>query len=331
MRVFAPGFALASGLSCMRDSGTAVDFFDVLIHPGAGKYSYLEGGSSDFVQSVGSMSTATAGAVGLTLKQLYANHADLAYAMYNDEKPTGEKTSSYAHAKGVVVFDGKTGFWLIHSVPKWPPAAAKGYGSPESSTYGQSVRCVTLSASSMEEMAGQLMVARPWIYDSNMPSSISSPQLSSWIGGGYDKDSTTKTTTIVTKGGVSFTHFAKSKTAGNDLYEDVVAPGLKQDLVAETWQNGRGDLGAFCKPTHTWEVVDVKSVEVNGETWTINQDHSKWCVTKSSNYVCVGDMNRQSGQEKRGGGTLCLSDSATYKAFTSVIQGKDTCSSDVVV
>jgi len=315
-----------SGLSCMSDSGAAVDSFHVLIHPGDGKYSYLEPGSSEFAPSAGSMSTATAGALGLTLKQLYDNHPALAYAFYNDEKPTGETTSYYAHAKGVVAFDGSSGFWLIHSVPKWPPAAASGFGPPLSSTYGQSAFCVTLTAESIEVMAGQQMVARPWIYNASMPSSISSPKLGSWIGGEYDKDSATKTAAIQTKGGNSFTHFAKSKTASNDLYEDVVSPGLKQDLVCETWQNGSGDLGPFCKPQHTWEVVDVKSVEVNGETWTINQDHSKWCVSKSSNYVCVGDMNRQSGQEKRGGGTLCSSDSATYKAFTSAIQGKNSCS-----
>ena len=59
------------------------------------------------------------GAVPLTLSQLYGSlPTSYAYALYNDESPAGKTSSTHAHAKGVILFDGAQGFWLVHSLPK---------------------------------------------------------------------------------------------------------------------------------------------------------------------------------------------------------------------
>jgi deoxyribonuclease-2 len=69
--------------------------------------------------------------------------SDLYYALYNDEHPY--KTDSdtvHGHTKGVQLFDATSGLWLIHSVPKFPPADV--YAYPITGTkYGQSMLCVT--------------------------------------------------------------------------------------------------------------------------------------------------------------------------------------------
>ena len=51
---------------------------------------------------------------------------------------------SYPCCAGDVCFDKSTGFWLVHSVPKFPPVSADGYSYPQTGQkYGQSFLCVT--------------------------------------------------------------------------------------------------------------------------------------------------------------------------------------------
>jgi exosome complex RNA-binding protein Rrp4 len=42
-------------------------------------------------------------------------------------------------------------------------------------------------------------------------------------------------------------------------------------------------------------------------------------ITQNDTIVCVGDINRQHGQFKRGGGTYCTQDSQLYNAFRTII------------
>jgi len=67
--------------------------------------------------------------------------------MYNDEFPNGTTTETAAHAKGVVAFDGYSGFWMLHSVPHFPPAPdgeADYYFPSTGLKYGQTMICVSL-------------------------------------------------------------------------------------------------------------------------------------------------------------------------------------------
>lgn len=43
------------------------------------------------------------------------------WVLYNDDPPNKGVIAKYGHAKGAVVTNKKLGFWLIHSVPNYPP------------------------------------------------------------------------------------------------------------------------------------------------------------------------------------------------------------------
>ncbi|KAF2346668.1 Deoxyribonuclease II, partial [Trinorchestia longiramus] len=63
---------------------------------------------------------------GITLSLLYqypqwAKQKTL-YIFYNDEFPNGTTSEAHGHTKGVVMMTEKGGFWLVHSVPRYPPA-----------------------------------------------------------------------------------------------------------------------------------------------------------------------------------------------------------------
>ena len=68
-----------------------------------------------------------------TVKQMYEAdgthglNVSFTHAMYNDEPPNDSASSGYAHAKGFLAANATNGFWVIHSVPKWPYALTTGY------------------------------------------------------------------------------------------------------------------------------------------------------------------------------------------------------------
>jgi deoxyribonuclease-2 len=93
---------------------------------------------------------------GRTLSPLYSSK-DLLHIFYNDEHPSGNTSFTDGHTKGVVAFSAKgLGFWLVHSVPKYPPDPKTSYGYPHTGqVYGQSFLCVSLDAKkSADEVKG---------------------------------------------------------------------------------------------------------------------------------------------------------------------------------
>ena len=84
------------------------------------------------------------------------------YILYNDQVPgRAVSTDSYGHAKGVVAFDGKTGLWLVHSVPNFPNSSGEGYGWPESGKKnGQVFFCLTLDTEGTADVVLRQLVMR---------------------------------------------------------------------------------------------------------------------------------------------------------------------------
>lgn len=332
---YAALFGSASAFSCLDESGQGVDYWAALkVNDGADTYYHDPNTGPRFVKSAHGLSTTDSnqGAAMATLHQLYGDLGSThAYAMYNDEDPTGSTSGVRAHSKGVILFDGEVGFWLVHSFPRWPGGVEQGYQGLPTVTYAQSFFCVTFELSELEKIAEIQLTHWPKVYESKLTSDLESslPSFSFWLGGKHDHTHDNLTTSLKSYEGRTFTHFAKSGDSMLDLYADLVAPGIGSNLRVETWQNGREDLKmpAFCKPDYAYEVVNVTSIRMEaGETWRETQDHSKWAISDSSvDTVCVGDINRQYSQEKRGGGTLCFHNSEMWTAFNDIIEATLPC------
>ena len=104
--------------------------------------------------------------------------------------------------------------------------------------------------------------------------------------------------------------FAKFTKYGDDLYSGLVAPNLNSNLLTETWNNGAGTLDSNCSDSLQFQVHNIEQVKFDqfGLRFSVHRDHSKWAVTSgvTSKIVCIGDINRQSEQFKRAGGTVCF-------------------------
>ncbi|ETN83806.1 deoxyribonuclease II [Necator americanus] len=173
-------------------------------------------------------------AIGATVNQLYNIDKRNTFTIaYNDDSPVAKAESGRGHSKGVAVFNGEIGFWLIHSVPNFPPI---------------------------------------------------------------------------------------------NLWHDFIAPNLKTSMAVETWRSGgANDVGSQCGMK--LDVYDISNVTVLGKSFANSQDHSKWGASMNSEVpaVCIGDVNRQVSQFKRGGGAVCIEDEKLWMTFYHSVAGYEDC------
>lgn len=112
---------------------------------------------------------------GRTLDVAYqgTNKKENLVMMYNDEPPNGKTDGSRGHTKGVLVGNSLGGFWLIHSVPKYPPPLEESYDFPSTgSLYGQSFLCINMNQEQLAKVGKQLQFNEPHFYSSQVPENL---------------------------------------------------------------------------------------------------------------------------------------------------------------
>ena len=125
--------------------------------------------------------------------------------MFNDDTPDGKSGAQFAHQKGVLAFDtdSKTGIFLQHSTPKWPPLLSSGY-SYKNDDYAQHFMCLNIDQAQLEVIGRALFVSRPLVYvntfDMNWLSQ-KAPSLHKALNGEYDKSVTATKATLKSRGG----------------------------------------------------------------------------------------------------------------------------------
>ena len=149
-------FRINASLSCLDESGNPVDRWVAIKQPKSGDYYYYTDDGDTFVKSDFTVTQTDDGMIMDTINQMYGKSFNLTnyiFGMYNDEPPPdATASSSYAHAKGVLITDTKQGFWLVHSMPHWPPTQNQGPGEfpartrdvPKRALAGQVVGCCGL-------------------------------------------------------------------------------------------------------------------------------------------------------------------------------------------
>ncbi|CDW55455.1 Deoxyribonuclease (DNase) II [Trichuris trichiura] len=270
------------------------------------------------------------GALGRTLEPLYEamDMITTFYMMYNDAYPNGTVSWKAAHSKGVLAFSDRLGFWLIHSVPKFPPPTTFDYPNT-GKVFGQTLLCITFNLNTLKEIGEQLYYNSPGVYAAQVPLSIAQrfPVLVKvLVGEGPKTAPFVRLAKIRSAGGEVFHHFAKSKKWGKELYSDLVAPSLKIPLLVETWQRGTStNLPSNC--TEPYYVENVKHIRPSKNfSFPALDDHSKWAVADQARpFVCIGDINRQKGQINRGGGTVCFNSRRVWEVYRNSILDFEEC------
>lgn len=212
-------------------------------------YMYITSGGPNTGWKLSSLSVNDSRSIpGRTLSPLYdKNASNVLYALYNDDPPSSAAGSTFGHTKGVIVAEADGGFWLIHSVPKFPiepvsPTTQKQnkYLYPATaSRYGQSFLCISLPANQLNILGTQLMFNRPKVYSSNLPDNISKQFVNLTLSaqGRYVRNPPWyQKAALRSRRGVVFTSYAKASAFGKDLYAGWVAPDMGSDLQVMTWK-----------------------------------------------------------------------------------------------
>ncbi|XP_018595204.2 deoxyribonuclease-2-alpha-like [Scleropages formosus] len=347
------GSAALPGISCYSDHGDPTDWFHLyklprLAHQLRGdglQYLLMGPGSEGWAPGAVEVND-SAGALGRTVGQLYQQREadEIAYILYNDQKPK-EEGSGFAvqhekgHTKGVVLLDKTQGFWLVHSTPHFPPPKDEGeFAYPSTGEKnGQNFLCVTYPLERFQTIGEQLSINEPLIYDCSVPDSMASslPSLAALCGKSWSEGSnaslplsdplslvpSNRSVELASLAGTAFVSFAKGSSFENDLYHSWVAPALQSDLLVQFWHESAGVLPSDC--SQNWEVLNVKTISLgSADEFSTTKDHSKWAVgteDASGSWICVGDINRNEAEEKRGGGTVCHSNSAVWKAYRTAV------------
>lgn len=160
--------------SCLNSSGLPVAWWIVLKVPptiGNSGYGYYDSNSNSgqftFVSKTIDLDVSP-----LTQTLGLINKDKLERVAWNDEKPDGQTSSTSAHAKGLIAYNKATGrgFYIVHSIPKYPAFFADHTinmtinGSQQ--VYGQHLACFSLSLYELNNIAYDLQGIRPFIYES---------------------------------------------------------------------------------------------------------------------------------------------------------------------
>lgn len=170
------------------------------------------------------------------------------HILYNDETPDNHENGRLGHTKGVVMSNETHGFWIIHSVPHYPPSDT--YYYPESALrFAQTCLCISFNLSNIDNIGKQLQYNQPFIYKSKISSDLIQqlPNINAAI-----KNETVKVApwyrlvTLFSTKSVQFLSFAKCSKFGKEIYKDWISVALKSNLLVESWLSGRGKLPSNC-------------------------------------------------------------------------------------
>ncbi|EFN70227.1 Deoxyribonuclease-2-alpha, partial [Camponotus floridanus] len=295
---------------------------------------------------------------GNTLSPLYNDTEAMKafWILYNDDPPNRPSNGKYGHTKGAVVANMQQGFWLIHSVPNYPPVPSSGndirhkrgqdvqknpapgnrseYDYPSSGkNYGQSFLCISVNGDQFNLIGQQLIYREILVYRKNTPSPFA--QSYSVLTDAANQKRIRKapfSSKLILKSfnNITFTSFAKSDKWPHDLYDKFVAPTLQSNLLTETWLNGRGKLPSDCERI---KVYNIKSILIPVQEFNIefksSHDHSKWAVATENKanqtWICIGDINRADTQYHRGGGTVCFNHPKVWKNYRYIVNDVELC------
>ena len=182
------------------------------------------------------------------------------WILYNDQPPNQQVSFNNGHTKGAVIVNSDKGFWLIHSVPRFPPEPntgekpptrssktesetkngdAKeipkgGYAYPSSGKVnGQSFLCISTNKDNANTIGKQLMYNQIVVYQRNLPSDLSN-KFNVLVDAANQvrikKAPFNNKINLYSTNGMEFTSFAKSSKWQKGIYKIIIILNITRNI-----------------------------------------------------------------------------------------------------
>lgn len=297
------------------------------------EYLYLDAETDGLLAPSPHLLNQGVGALHHTVAQLHGKKrpASFGYVLYNDEIPGTESNDGRkGHTKGMLLYDLKSdsALWLLHSTPRYVHPETPDFPENEMK-YGQTYLCVTLADVDTARTIARQMIHQqePQTYAPRVPDALPDDDPLRLVTQAIDVNDPADPADVEfsSRGGESFRAIAKNRHWNDDFWNDLVGPRLGVNLDVETWR--RGTLASTRDSDEVHEVEDVlyinlESLGVDYE-WHYTKDHAKWGIAEESDWVCVADINRDTSQEKRGGGTIAFRNKQLWESLKDLERLKD--------
>ncbi|KAL4512091.1 hypothetical protein ABPG72_005093 [Tetrahymena utriculariae] len=320
---------------CLNQQGKKVDWFIALKLPSSAEYAYCDSENCSIlkIQSQ-SLTDVDSSPLLKTLKQIQqVSSEEYSTLFWNDQPPTQSASSTYAHAKGVMGIGSEQGFLIVHSTPKFPVIQngkiVLGI-EPSQQIYGQHYFCISTTNSELDRIASAYNVDYPFVYDGNVSKIHSKvfPYFTRMLKNVRNVEKDQDTINFKTLKGVSMIKFSKSGKWQVPFYDKVAAANLKTSLFVESWGSPQEEPECSKDSFSVYSNIFI-DFQQNGISYKWTKDHSKYAISSDASkpYVCLGDINRQTSQWKRGGGTVCFQHQQVYNNFKKIMVSQQDCSS----
>jgi deoxyribonuclease-2 len=327
----------SSKYSCLNPSGEEVDWFSIFMMPKTVSktneitFGYFDSNSNEIKYIVHDKSNFPP--ISMSTRVDIQTVKNTNFFFWNDE--TGNSTSSTkAHSKGSMVYDKDGGYFLSHSLPKFPAIENDliKNGFPDNAgIFAQSWLCISITKEVAIDVSKELNIINPQIYIKVEKDEVDSPAneiITKLIKNrGDPKLPSNNDVTILSKSKVKFTIFSKSKNFKELQWDEIIPNYFKDDFLSETWTKPER-LPSVCDKKY--QVLNVLLLKFGKFQFDYDKEHSKWGVSKRQNVNCFGDLNRTESQKNRGGLVVCFENAKLAETIRGSIVEYEECTQKTI-
>uniref|UniRef100_A0A5S6QEB0 Deoxyribonuclease II n=1 Tax=Trichuris muris TaxID=70415 RepID=A0A5S6QEB0_TRIMR len=314
------GIANAAALKC-KNGNADIDWAIFYVIPGQQNAHAIYGSQTPAWEAAPVDLTAADGVLDGLFKPYYTAATKVNYNLiaYSDYPPFHREPSKCASpVRGVLGYTDSDGWWLSHSIDKWPDMQAAAFAAPPAGGAGLIV-CVTLPVSEMGRWGTALNYQNPMIYYFQ---SAAAGTANALVDKKELNDLTIPPAPIFSPfvrkeefqipNGLKYSVFSMLPQAKQDIYSAYIALALQTKLIVYT--------------TYTVENVKAQTITVNGAQITRSEDSSRWAISKANNakaVFCICGNDRRKNAIGSGGGALCLHQQTVHQLFRAMVSNKD--------